>query len=334
MVTIKDIAREVGVSPSTVSRALSDSTLISEKTRQSVKEVAQRLGYERNELARGLVMGSSGAVGLVVPDITNPFFADIARGVGEIAHHFGCGVILCNTTEKADRELSYIRLLRRKRVDGLILTSVTVEDPYLQELAQSKTPFILVSRLSRSVDAPYVTVDDRAGARLAVEHLIELGHELIGFIGGPPDVQPSRDRMAAYREALREHGLAEKEEWVCYADFTQAAGRKAARQMLSLPERPSAIFAANDVTALGVLEVAEELGHRIPEDLSLVGYDDITYASLPRIQLTTVAQPAFEMGQIAGEWLLSSIEGHKSYPLRCVLNPHLVVRRSTAPPGS
>ena len=334
MVTIKDIAREVGVSPSTVSRALSDSTLISEKTRQSVKEVAQRLGYERNELARGLVMGSSGAVGLVVPDITNPFFADIARGVGEIAHHFGCGVILCNTTEKADRELSYIRLLRRKRVDGLILTSVTVEDPYLQELAQSKTPFILVSRLSRSVDAPYVTVDDRAGARLAVEHLIELGHELIGFIGGPPDVQPSRDRMAAYREALREHGLAEKEEWVCYADFTQAAGRKAARQMLSLPERPSAIFAANDVTALGVLEVAEELGHRIPEDLSLVGYDDITYASLPRIQLTTVAQPAFEMGQIAGEWLLSVIEGHKSHPLHCVLNPHLVVRRSTAPPGS
>lgn len=140
--------------------------------------------------------------------------------------------------------------------------------------------------------------------------------------------------MASYREVLHEHGLAEKEEWMSFSDFTQAAGRKVGWHMLSLPERPSAIFAANDVTALGVLEIAEELGYQIPDDLSLVGYDDITYASLPRIQLTTVAQPAQEMGQIAGEWLLSSIEGHKSYPLRCVLNPHLVVRCSTAPPAS
>ena len=334
MVTIKDIAREVGVSPSTVSRALSDSPLISEKTKQNVKEVAQRLGYERNELARGLVKGSSGAVGLVVADITNPFFSDIAQGVGEVAHRFGYGVMLCDTAGKANRESDYIRLLRRKRVDGLILTSATMDDPYLKDLAKTRTPFILVSRLCRSVDAPYVVVDDRVGARLAVEHLIELGHEHIGFIGGPADVQSSRDRMVAYREVLQEHGLAEKEKWMGFSDFTQAAGRKAGRQMLSLPERPSAIFAANDVTALGVLEVAEELGYQIPDDLSLVGYDDIAYASLPRIQLTTVAQPTFEMGQIASEWLLSTIEEHKRHPLHCVLNPHLVVRRSTAPPAS
>lgn len=331
MVTIKDIAREVGVSPSTVSRALSDSPLISEKTKQRVKQVAQKLGYERNELARGLVKGSSGAVGLVVPDITNPFFADIAWGVGEIAHRFGCGVILCNTAEKAEREASYIRLLRRKRVDGLILTSVTVEDPYLQELAQSKTPFILVSRLCRSVDASYVVVNDKAGARLALEHLVELGHERIGFVGGPPDVQSSQDRMAAYLAVLREHGLTKQEEWTCYADFTQAAGREAGRRMLCLPTRPTAVFAANDVTALGVLEAAEELGFRIPADLSLVGYDDITYASLPRIQLTTVAQPAFEMGQIAAEWLLSVIEGRRRRKLQRVLKPRLVVRCTTAP---
>jgi LacI family transcriptional regulator len=330
MVTIKDIAREVGVSPSTVSRALSDSPLISEKTKQRIKDIAYRLGYERNELARGLVKGSSGAVGLVVPDITNPFFGDIVRGVGEIAHHSGYGVILCNTAEKTDRELSYIQLLRRKRVDGFILASVTVEDPYLQELSQSKTPFILVSRLSRSVDAPYVTVDDQAGARLAVEHLIGLGHERIGFIGGPGSVQSSRDRMATYREVLREHGLAVQDDWVCYADFTQAAGREAGRRMLSLAIPPTAIFAANDVTALGVLEAAEGLDLRIPEDLSLVGYDDIAYASLPRIQLTTVAQPAFEMGQIAIKWLLSVIGKEIVYPLYRVLEPHLIVRSTTA----
>ncbi|MCK4392244.1 LacI family DNA-binding transcriptional regulator [Candidatus Bipolaricaulota bacterium] len=334
MVTIKDIAREVGVSPSTVSRALSDSPLISEKTKQNVKEVAQRLGYERNELARGLVKGSSGAVGLVVADITNPFFSDIAQGVGEVAHRFGYGVMLCDTAGKANRESDYIRLLRRKRVDGLILTSATMDDPYLKDLAKTRTPFILVSRLCRSVDAPYVVVDDRVGARLAVEHLINLGHQYIGFIGGPANVQSSRDRMATYREVLQEHGLAEKEEWMGFSDFTQAAGRKAGRQMLSLPERPSAIFAANDMIALGVLEVAEEMGVLIPDDLSLVGYNDISYASLPRVQLTTVAQPTQEMGQIASEWLLSTIEEHKRHPLHCVLNPHLVVRRSTAPPAS
>ena len=334
MVTIKDIAREVGVSPSTVSRALSDSPLISEKTKQNVKEVAQRLGYERNELARGLVKGSSGAVGLVVADITNPFFSDIAQGVGEVAHRFGYGVMLCDTAGKANRESDYIRLLRRKRVDGLILTSATMDDPYLKDLAKTRTPFILVSRLCRSVDAPYVVVDDRVGARLAVEHLINLGHQYIGFIGGPANVQSSRDRMVTYREVLQEHGLAEKEEWMGFSDFTQAAGRKAGRQMLSLPERPSAIFAANDMIALGVLEVAEEMGFLIPDDLSLVGYNDISYASLPRVQLTTVAQPTQEMGQIASEWLLSTIEEHKRHPLHCVLNPHLVVRRSTAPPTS
>jgi len=243
-------------------------------------------------------------------------------------------VMLCNTAGKADRESDYIRLLRRKRVDGLILTSATMDDPYLKGLANTRTPFILVSRLCRSVDAPYVVVDDRVGARLAVEHLIDLGHQHIGFIGGPADVQSSRDRMATYREVLQEHGLAGKEEWMGFSDFTQAAGRKAGRQMLSLPERPSAIFAANDMIALGVLEVAEEMGVLIPDDLSLVGYNDISYASLPRVQLTTVAQPTQEMGQIASEWLLSAIEEHKRHPLHCVLNPHLVVRRSTAPPAS
>jgi LacI family transcriptional regulator len=270
----------------------------------------------------------------VVADITNPFFSDIAQGVGEVAHRFGYGVMLCDTAGKADRESSYVRLLRRKRVDGFILASATMDDPYLKDLAKTRTPFILVSRLCYSVDAPYVVANDRAGAQLAVEHLINLGHQRIGFIGGPADVRSSRDRRAAYQEVLQEHGLPEKEDWMSFSDFTQAAGRKAGRYMLSLPERPSAIFAANDVTALGVLEVAEELGYRIPDDLSLVGYDDITYASLPRIQLTTVAQPALEMGQIAAEWLLSVIEGHKSHPLHCVLNPHLVVRRTTAIPSS
>jgi LacI family transcriptional regulator len=329
MTTIKDIARVAGVSPSTVSRALNDSPLIREETKARIRVLASALGYERNELARGLVKGSSGVVGLVIPDITNPYFAEITRGVGEVAHAQGYGLVLCNTDEDPERERSYVRLLRRKRVDGLILTSVTVDAPYLAELVRSGTPFALVSRLTRTADCPYVVVDDRKGARLAMDHLIGLGHERIGFIGGPPDVKSSRDRMEAYREAMQEHRLPGGQ--ACFGDFTQSAGREAALGVLSSSERPTAIFAANDLIALGVLEAADQLGLSVPEDLSVVGYDDIPYASLPRIQLTTVAQPTFEMGRIAAEWLLSTVGGHRE-GLRRVLVPKLVVRRTTAPP--
>jgi len=330
MVTIKDIAKELGISASTVSRALSDSPLVNDDTKRTILQTAKRLGYQRNELARALVMGSSGAVGLLVPDITNPFFSDVARGVGEVADGIGAGVILCNTGGRIDRELNYISLMRRKRVDGLLLCSTTIEAPYLQELIQANMPFILVSRLSNQRNVPFVVTDDHAGAKLAVEHLAGLGHRRIGFIGGPEDVQASRDRMEAYVDVLNENGLATIPDWRRYAGFTQASGREAAQRMLSLPARPTAIFAANDVTALGVLEVAEELGLQVPHDLSLVGYDDISYASLPRIQLTTIAQPAVEMGQIAATWLFEALEHPETPGLQRTLAPRLVVRSTTA----
>ncbi|MCR4391483.1 MAG: LacI family transcriptional regulator [Candidatus Acetothermia bacterium] len=332
MVTIKDVARAAGVSPSTVSRALNDSPLLREETKARIRRLATELGYERNELARGLVKGSSGVVGLLVPDITNPFFAEITHGVGEVAHARGYGVVLCTTDGDPDRERSYMQLLRRKRVDGLILTSVTADDPSLVTLMRAGLPLVLVSRLVRGVDAPYVVVDDRKGGRLAVEHLVDLGHRRIGFIGGPENVQSSQDRMEAYREVLAEQRLPVRKSWAVYADFTQAAGQDQGHRMLGLPHRPTAIFAANDMIALGVLEAAEEVGLRVPEDLSLVGYNDISYASLPCIQLTTVAQPTYDMGRIAADYLLDVIEHRRRRKLRKVLPPKLVVRRTTAPP--
>ncbi|HAF70325.1 TPA: LacI family transcriptional regulator [Candidatus Acetothermia bacterium] len=313
---------------------MNDSPLIREETKARIRRIAEELGYERNELARGLVKGASGAIGLVIPDITNPFFAEVTRGVGEGAHARGYGVILCNTEEDPDRERSYIGLLRRKRVDGLILTSVTAEDPYIKAIARSKTPFVLVSRASQVVNAPYVGVDDRLGGRLAVEHLVELGHRRIGFIGGPPDVQSCVDRLAAYEAVLDERGIPIRDEWIIFSDFTQAAGHRAARRLLASKDRPTAVFAANDVVALGVLQAADELGIEVPEELSVVGYDDISYAALPRIRLTTVAQPSFDMGKIAAEWLLSALEGGKTRRLYRLLTPKLVVRSTTAPPRS
>jgi LacI family transcriptional regulator len=224
MVTIKDIAQIAGVSPSTVSRALNDSPLIREETKARIREIAAALGYERNELARGLVKGASGALGLLVPDITNPFFAEITKGVEEVARERGFGVVLCTTENEPAREDEYIKLLRRKRVDGLVIATVTLDDPHLLELERFRIPFVLVSRLAEKVEAPFVVVDDRKGGRLAVEHLVNLGHKKIGFIGGPANVHSSLERMQAYREVLAERGLPFRRSWATFASFTQEAG--------------------------------------------------------------------------------------------------------------
>jgi len=334
MVTIRDVAQAAGVSPSTVSRALNDSPLLPHETKERIRTIAQQLGYERNELALGLVKGVTKVIGLVVPDIGNPFFGDIARGVSKIAHGAGYGVFLSNTEGGVERERDYINLLRRRRVDGLILASVKMDDPYVLELARSQTPYVMVSRLSNLVDAPFVVVDDRAGGRLAVEHLLSLGHRKIGFIGGPSDVQSSRDRMEASKEVLMEQDVSVEEDWFCYAEFTREAGYEAARSILSGMACPTALFAANDMIALGVMEAADELGVGIPQDLSLVGFNDIAYASFPRIQLTTVAQPTYEMGCIAAEYLLAVAQQGRRRKLRKLLQPRFVVRNTTAPPGS
>lgn len=332
MVTIKDVAQVAGVSPSTVSRALNDSPLVREETKARIRQIAAALGYERNELARGLVKGSSGVLGLLVPDITNPFFAEITKGVEEVAHQRGFGVVLCTTEGEPAREEAYLRVLRRKRVDGLIIASVTLDDPYLQELQRFQIPFVLVSRLAEKAEAPYVVVDDRKGGRLAVEHLVDLGHKNVGFIGGPANVHSSRDRMEAYRAVLEERDLPFRRKWAVFASFTQQAGFTVGKRILSQKDRPTAIFAANDLIALGVMQAVEALGLQIPEDLSLVGYNNIAYAALPRIQLTTVAQPMKRMGKIAAKFVLDVLEGKRETPLSLRLAPTLVIRRTTAPP--
>ena len=332
MVTIKDIARKAGVSHSTVSRALAGNPRISEATRVRIVRIAQSLGYERNELARGLVKGALKAIGLVIPDITNPFLADIARGVSDIADRKGYGVVLCNTDRKEDKELGSIQLLRSMRVPGLILASIGTDPPYLEKLKNSGAPYILVSRICPSLEAPYVVIDDKEGARIATEHLVSLGHKHIAFIGGSPDLKTTQDRLTGYREILKKYDLPENPRWICLNGSTQAAGREAAQQILTRSPRPTAIVAENDITAIGVMETADNIGLCIPDDLSLVGFDDISYSSLPRIQLTTVAQPAVEMGQMAVEWLIAAVENRPHPELRRVLPPRLVVRASTSNP--
>jgi len=333
MVTIKDIARKAGVSPSTVSRALNGNPVINRETRRRIRELAEEMGYEKNELARGLVKGDIGAIGLIIPDITNPFFAEITRGVEDAANERGHGVILCNTGGDLEKEKEYARLLRRKRAGGLILASVTVDDPYIEGLVKGDIPLILVSRVPKEVDTSYITVDDRKGAKMAVEYLMGLGHKTIGFIDGPEDVIPSRDRMKGYQEVLKEHGIPLYEEIICYADFTREAGYHVMKRYLKLPELPTAVFAANDLIALGAIEAIEEDGSLVPDDISVIGFNNISYASLPRIMLTTIAQPMYEMGFAAAEYILDVVEGKREERLQRVLEPKLIVRKTCGPVG-
>ncbi len=332
MVTIKDIAKAAGVSPSTVSRALNDSPLIRESTKERIKRLAAELGYERNELARSLVKGRTRALGLLVPDITNPFFAEITKGVEDAARSRGYGVILCNTGDDPQRELDYGLLLRRKRVDGQIITSVALEDPFLPQLARTRTPFVLVSRISARVDAPYVIVDDEKGAELAAEHLLRLGHRKIACISGPEDVVPGKVRAEAFVRYLGFHGVKVPRTWVRHTEFTWDGGERVAAEILGKRRRPTAIFAANDLIALGVLVAAHKRGIPVPEELSVIGFDDIAYASLPLIELTTVAQPAYEMGYMAAEWLMDILEGKRRRKLQKRVRPKLIARKTTAPP--
>jgi LacI family transcriptional regulator len=315
---------------------LNDNPLINEETKKRVKRLAEEMGYERNELARGLVKGGIGAVGLIIPDITNPFFAEVTRGVEDAANERGYGIILCNTGGDLEKEKGYGRLLRRKRVDGLILTSVTVDDPYIADLVRSEVPLILVSRHHPGIDTSYIMVDDRKGGKMATSYLLKLGHRRIGFIGGPKNVISSQDRLQGYKEALYKRGIPLQQEIIRYAGFTRDAGYLVMKEYLKLKTdlKPTAIFAANDMIALGVIEAIEEEGLSVPDDISVIGYNNISYASLPRIMLTTIAQPMYDMGYTAAEYILDVVEGKRKGKLKDILEPQLVVRKTCRPLSS
>lgn len=337
--TILDIARESGVSKSTVSRVLNGQGHVSEEARKRVLEAVQRLDYTPNGLARGLSGRRTGMVGFVLSDISNPFFPEIARGVEDVARSLGYTVFLANTDGELEREEEAVRLLVERRVDGVIFGSVTEDTRCLPRLAEIGIPFVLAGRSTRDPHLDCVVVDNVTGGRLAAEHLIGLGHSRIAFIGGPPKVLASVERYEGFRQAMRAAGLAEDPSRVCWADFRYEGGYRQARSLLrSSRRRPTAIFAANDQMAIGAVDAALDLGLRVPEDVAVVGFDDIPAARLRTIQLTTVAQPKYDIGSLAMRLLAQRIDERSrsappGEPHRMLLAPRLVVRRTCGAAG-
>jgi len=330
-VSVHDVAREAGVSLGTVSNALNRPDLVSPDTLERIRKTIDELGYVRNESARQLRAGRSRTIGLVVLDVTNPFFTDVARGVEDAANAAGLAVILCNCDASAAKQDNYLDLLEQLRVRGVLITPVDTVGPRLSAVRQRGTPVVLLDRHARSKDQCSVWVDDVLGGELAATHLIETGHKRIAFVGGAMKVRQVEDRFKGAQRAIRHSGKLDVELGIHVApSLNTVGGIEAARQMLATKPRPTAVFCANDLIALGVMQVALESGLRIPQDLAIVGYDDIEYAAAASHPLSSVRQPRRMIGRTAAQLLIDEAEageGHQHQQV--VFKPELVIRKSS-----
>jgi LacI family transcriptional regulator len=323
-----DVAREVGVSVMTVSRVVNDKGEISPATRQRVLEVIQRLGYRPSAIARGLATNRTGTLGLVVPDIANPFFSDIARGVEEKAYAAGYNVFLCSTYEDRDREADVLRSLEEKRVDGLLLCSSRLDDAVLRTILTGFPAVVLTNRQLEGHDACTVRVDSELGGRLATEMLLESGHRSVGFLTGPSTSVDGRLRVAGYHTAMEVAGVALDPNLERECPSNVDGGRLVGREFLAVHRDLTALLCYNDLVAIGTLQACAELGLKVPRDLAVVGFDDIALAALVSPPLTTCGSPRFELGVEAMQLLLDRIEDGSSASQEVVVPPELVFRSS------
>ncbi|MGC9347645.1 MAG: LacI family DNA-binding transcriptional regulator [Anaerolineae bacterium] len=329
-VTMADVAREVGVSMMTVSRVVNDKGDVSSATRQRVLEAIERLGYRPSGIARGLATRRTGTLGLVIPDVANPFFAEVARGVEHVAYAEGYNVFLCNTDEDPQRELDVLGSLEEKRVDGIVLCSSRLDDDDLEMAVDSHPSVVLVNRrLDANLRVGAVIVDDVNGGRIMTQHLIRRGHRSIGFLAGPQGSHSGQGRLAGYRQALSEAGLRPKPAWVRHCAPVADDGHEVALLLLSQHPELTAVLCYNDLVAVGVLRACAELGYGVPEDLAVTGFDDIPLAALVTPSLTTCRIPRHELGVKAVDLLLDQIRGEPTHEGEIlVLQPELVVRAS------
>ena len=328
--TIYDVAKEAGVSSATVSRVFSGRNTVAERTRDHVVAVAERLGYRTNWLARSLSSRTSDMVAVMLPDITNPFFSELVKGVQSAAFRAGYTTLICNTEGDADLERRYLDGLVSRQVQYVLAVGLTLDRDTVEGYESAGLTFIALDRPMDNASAVLVQSDNRMGAELAVRHLVELGHRRIAHIAGPADVTPTRDRRRGYADALVAAGLPADDALVVESDFAARAGAEAYEELHRREVDFTAIFAADDLIAMGVMSAALAHGRSVPADLSLVGFDDALPARYTAPPLTTVCQDAKALGEAAVQVITAPKTGRQRR--RFVLPVSLVVRDSTAPP--
>lgn len=327
--TIKDVAKAADVSVATVSRVLHNLTGYSDKTRQKVMRAVEELGYQPNAIARGLVNKRTQTIGVLFPDVSSSFSSDILRGIEEIAQEKGFSVIVCNTAEEGKRTMKYLQVLREKQVDGIVFTSEVLKDEYFQAIKEMRVPVILVNTMSRKYMIPYVKVDDRQAAYHATDYLIQKGHREIAMLtGSMKDQIAGFPRFDGYRQALADNGIEYVESLVACGDFELESSRKAMKKLLAEAPPFTALFAASDEMAIGAMRAAMEQGLKIPDDISIIGYDDLKFARMVYPPLTTIHQPLTAMGRLASEKLITLIEEGSTQVSSSIVSHHLVERQT------
>jgi LacI family transcriptional regulator len=337
-VSIREVAAHAGVSVATVSNVLNRPEVVAQPTRDRVNASIRQLGFVRNESARQLRAGHSRMIGLIVLDVANPFFTDLARGVEDEASKAGLAVILCNSDDQERKEKRYLELLEEHRVQGVLITPVAGAGSRLARLQRRGTSVVLVDSRSPSRGQCSVAVDDVLGGDLAVSHLLDAGHERIAYASGPPTLRQVADRREGALRALARAGRpAEDLQVIDAGALNVAGGQKAGAEIALLPaaSRPTGVFCANDLIALGVLQEMTRNRIRVPEEVSIVGYDDIDFAAAAAVPLTSVRQPRHQLGSTAARLLLDEADADGSHRHRQVIfEPELIVRQSTqARPG-
>jgi DNA-binding LacI/PurR family transcriptional regulator len=326
-VSIKDIAQVAGVSHSTVSRALRRSPLVNSETAVRIRRLAQLMGYSPSAVARGLVTRRTATVGVVVTTIADPFVAEVVRGIERVSLEQGYSVLLCNSNAEPEREMAAVHMLREKRVDGVVVTASRIGALYLPLLEEIRVPIVLINSQREGQYVFSVATDNVGSAYQATRYLHSLGHIRIGHVTGCGETQSSVDRQAGYRQALIDVGIVPAPAWIVEGNGRIEGGERAVQALLRVDPPLTAIFCYNDLTAIGVLKALKQAGHRVPDDMSLVGFDDIALASYVEPALTTVEQRKQQMGQTAMEMLLRLLSGDKSVT-NVVLPGRLVERAS------
>ena len=331
MVNIKDVALRAGVSVTTVSHVVNGTRFVAKDARARVEGAVRDLGYVPSGVARSLRHSTTHTFGMLIPNNSNPYFAEVLRGVEDRCYEAGYNVILCNSNDDAARQTAYLRVLAEKRIDGLVLVTAHRDAALRATLEDLKIPVVLLDREVPGLGCDLVEVDHVTGGWMATRHLLGLGHPWVACISGPPDLSPSTQRRAGWKKALAEAGVARREGDLARGDFSSRGGYLAMRALLSQKARPSAVFVCNDLMAFGALAAAHEAGAAVPGELSVVGYDDIQLAAFSTPPLTTVAQPKHEIGTLAAELLLERLKTSRTEERRVILQPELKLRASSGP---
>ncbi|MBM6616412.1 catabolite control protein A [Bacillus suaedaesalsae] len=329
-VTIYDVAREANVSMATVSRVVNGNPNVKPTTRKKVVETIERLGYRPNAVARGLASKKTTTVGVIIPDISSIFFAELARGIEDIATMYKYNIILSNSDQNKDKELHLLNTMLGKQVDGIVFMGGNITEEHVEEFKKSPVPIVLAATMEESNQTPSVNIDYKQAAFDAVKGLLDAGHTDVAFVSGPLNDRINKnEKLMGYREAIESAGLTYKEEYVIEGDYSYDSAIEAYDKLAELPKQPSAVFVATDEMALGIIHGAQDAGKSIPADLEVIGFDNTRLATMVRPQLTTVVQPMYDIGAVAMRLLTKYMNKEKVEDHIVVLPHRIEYRRST-----